>query len=135
MKPRHLLAAVVWVLLVGASAAAQSSGGKADDPISGQWGTNGLTFLDLKFDGEKAVTGTVYWRHDSDEQRTDIKSGSFDPKTKAFKLEGEVKRPGDGTVVKYVIEGAVEKETVTGTYSLDNNGGQFSFTKLHPGQL
>ncbi len=133
MKLRHLVAALC-VLLVAASAAAQSSGGKADDPISGQWGTNGLTFLDLKFDGEKAVTGTVYWRHDSDEQRTDIKSGSFDPKTKAFKLEGEVKRPGDETAVKYIIEGTVEKDTVTGTYNLDKNNGQFTFTKLHPGQ-
>lgn len=131
MKFRHLWA-VVCVLLVAASAAAQRSAVKTDDPISGQWGMNGLTFLDLKFDGEKAVTGSVYFRHDSDEQRVDIKNGSFDVKTNALKLEGEAKRPDNGAIVKYLIEGTLDKETLAGTFSLEKEGGQFSFTKVQP---
>jgi uncharacterized protein (DUF2147 family) len=134
MKLRRFGVVVVCVLLAAASAAAQSSAAKADDPISGQWGMNGLTFLDLKFDGEKAVSGTVVWRHDSDEQRSEIKSGSFDPKTNALKLEGETKLPGENTVAKYVIEGTLDKETLTGTFNLDKHSGQFTFTKLHPAQ-
>ncbi len=127
---KYLAAAACLVTAIAASAAAQQTGTRPDDPISGQWGTNGLTFLDLKFDGEKTITGTVYWRHDSDVQQSEIKSGSFDPKTNAFRIEGDAPQPPAAPGSKYVIEGKVDKDTVSGTYNVGSNNGQFTFTRL-----
>lgn len=51
MKLRILCALVV---LSSLTAAAQ-----APDAVSGVWGSDGATFLDLKHDGKGGVTGTV----------------------------------------------------------------------------
>jgi hypothetical protein len=91
---------------------------------------DGLTFLELKFDGTRTVSGTAIWRHDGGyEQRTAIKTGTFDLQTSALKLTGEVKKP-DGAVVPYVIEGKVENLTVAGTFDVGGEKGEFRFTKL-----
>ncbi len=36
---------------------------------------------------------------------------------------------------KYLIEGKVEKDTISGTFGVGDNNGQFTFTKLNAGQL
>ena len=43
--------------LVILPAAAQTA-----DPVSGKWGSDGATMLDLKYDGRGGVTGTAIWR-------------------------------------------------------------------------
>ena len=134
MTARHFLRTACFIAVFVASAAAQSAT-KPDDPISGQWGTNGLTFLDLKFDGDRTLTGTVYWRHDSDVQQSEIKSGSFDTKTNAFAIEGEAPYPPNGPAAKYLIKGKVDKDTIAGTYKVGDNTGEFTFTKLPAGKL
>jgi hypothetical protein len=112
-----------------AGTAAQSSG-TSPDPISGDWGSDGLTFLELKFDGKSAVSGTVIWRNGpSQESRGSIESGTFDPETTALKLEGEAKRPDNGAAGKYVIEGKLDKDTLAGTFTFDERHGNFRFTK------
>jgi hypothetical protein len=77
------------------------------DPVSGNWGSDGATFLELKFDGKRTVTGTAIWRGGGQTVRTPIKNGTFDVKTRALKLEGEGKRP-DGVSGTYVIEGIID---------------------------
>ncbi len=134
MNARRALGAACVLLATVAVAAAQSAKAKTDDPISGQWGQNGLPYLDLKFDGETTLSGTVYWRHDADVQQSAIKTGTFDPKTSAFKIEGEAPWPPGGPAARYLIEGKVEKDTISGTFSIGNNNGQFKFTKLQSGQ-
>src|SRR5262249_57366303 len=88
MKMRSLL--FVWlVLLSSISMFAQSSGASAD-PLTGTWkvedGSGGLA---LKFDGKGVVSGLV---NPSSSSPGEIKTGTFDPKTGALKLEGEIDR-------------------------------------------
>jgi hypothetical protein len=106
--------------------AAQSTG----DPISGNWGREGLTFLELKFDGRSAVSGTVIWRNGpNQESRGTIRTGTFDPTTGALKLEGDARRPDDGTVASYTIDGQLNKDALAGTFTFGDHKGNFSFTK------
>jgi hypothetical protein len=105
----------------------------AADPISGHWGTDGVTLLELTFDGKRAVSGTVIWRDGSNgESRVPIKTGSFDPKTGGLKLEGEAKRPDTGAIASYIIEATLDNGVLAGTYVFDDRKGDFKFTKSQP---
>lgn len=109
---------------------AAQSASQATDPISGTWGSDGQTFLELKLDAQNAVSGTTIWRNSStDVSRAPIKTGTFDPETGVVRLEGEAKRPETGATVRYVIEGKLERDTLAGTYVLDNHKGDFTFTR------
>ena len=117
-----------FVLLTVATAIAQT-GAETKDPVTGKWGSDGFTNLELKFDGKSSVSGLTVWRNGNRyEQRAAIKTGSFDAKTGALKLEGEGTRP-DGVAVAYLIEGKVENDTITGTFKFGTDGGQFTFKK------
>jgi hypothetical protein len=129
MTRRWLLGAGWLLLLLSISTMFAQGGGAPNDPVSGNWGMDGQTFFELKFDGTRSVSGTAIWRHGgSDEQRTAIKIGTFDPQSGALKLTGEVKRP-DGAVVPFVIEGKVENNTVAGTFDVGGDKGDFRFTR------
>jgi len=128
MKVRSLLIAC-FVLLSAVSIAAQSPGAAAD-PISGTWtgemGPDATTrypvTMKLKFDGQ-TISGTVTGPPEPGE----IKTGTFDPKTGALKLEVDVK--GDGTVSRFVFEGTIVNGTATGRVSGSNQTGDFKITK------
>lgn len=131
MRPGPLWAAACLLTLLAATVAAQSSRPAGDDPLTGTWGHNGISFLELKFDGEKSVSGTVIWREGNQEvSRAEIKNGSFDPKTGALRLDGEAKRPDDGSTAQYLIEGTLDKDTLSGTFKFADHSGQFTFTKV-----
>lgn len=102
---------VFAALSIAAAAAAQT------DRISGKWGSAGQTLLDLKFDGDTTVTGTAYFRQRQSTYTTAIERGTFNPKTGALKLEGEFTGPQDA-IVKYVIEGRVENDTLQVSYAI-----------------
>ena len=121
---RSLLVACC-VLFVGVSIVAQSP---TVDPVSGNWGTDSATRLELKFDGKGSVSGTAIWRNNGRDQRTSIKTGTFDVKTRTLKLEGEGTGP-DGAVGRYIIESTVDGETMTGTVVFGDFKGTFMFTK------
>jgi hypothetical protein len=100
------------------------------DPISGRWGPDEGTLLELTFDGKRAVTGTAIWRDgQGSESRAPIKTGSFEPKSGALKLEGEAKRPDTGAIARYVIEGRLDNGVLAGTYLFDDRKGDFKFTR------
>ena len=125
---KHGLACAVLAMLFTASLLAQAAGG-AQDPVSGNWGMDGLTFLELKYDGKSDVSGTAIWRHgQGDEQRTPIKSGSFDRETGALRLAGEAQNRA-GETVQYLIEGKINGNTVSGTYRVGEDKGEFSFVR------
>ena len=125
----RLLVLAVSVMLGCALAAAQKAAAP-NDPVSGQWGADGLTYLDLKLDDKSAVTGTAYWRSDGKEvARSEIKNGTFDPTKSALKLQGEVKRP-DGTLAPFAIDGTIDKDTISGTFKVGDQRGDFSFKRL-----
>ena len=101
------------------------------DPVTGNWGEDGLPFLELKHDGKGVVTGTVVWRHRASgyENRVPIKTGSFDAKTRVVRLEGDLKT-AEGEPATYVIEGTIDKNTIAGTFKAGERSGQFTFTRL-----
>ncbi|HXM46441.1 MAG TPA: hypothetical protein VN956_01150 [Pyrinomonadaceae bacterium] len=115
------------VLLAVLTISAQANAPQTD-PISGNWGADGNTLLELNYDGKGSVSGTTHWG--SADNSSPIKTGTFDPKTNALKLEGEAKRP-DGTTVQYVIEGKLNKDTLSGTYRFGNDKGDFTFKKTY----
>jgi hypothetical protein len=114
------------ILILAAAARAQTA-----DAVSGRWGTDGATFLDLAFDGKSDVSGTVFWRASGLAVRSPIGKGTYDPKTSRLRLEGEGPGP-DGTTRPYLIEGTIAGDTVRGRYSLGSDSGDFAFSRMKP---
>src|SRR5581483_6534075 len=91
MKLKSMLIAC-FVLLTAVPLAAQSPGA---DPVSGAWKLDGGGGgLELKFDGKGAVSGLV---NPGSQSPGEIRTGTFDPKTGALKLEGDIKGPGSAS--------------------------------------
>jgi hypothetical protein len=128
MKRKVLV--VCCVLLSATSMLAQSRGGKAD-PFSGTWKGEldvpqapapvAIT-MELKFDGKTAVTGTFSGLPNPG----DVKSGTFNPKTGALKLE--LGKKGDSEV-RLVLEGTVVKGTATGQVTGEAGIGKFKIAR------
>jgi len=124
---RRLFVMACCVIVTATSMFAQSRGGKeAADPVSGTW-TGELAppggvkvTLELKFDGTSKVSGTIAGFSNPG----DVKTGTFDPKTGALKLQLGKKDDSavlislDGNVVKGQVTGRVSGE-VTGDFKLD----------------
>jgi hypothetical protein len=125
-------AIAVCLMLLPVCAVAQSRGGKdagKTDPLTGTW-TGDLTTpsgriavtMQLKFDGKRAVTGTISGLPNPG----DVKSGTFDPKTGALKLQlGR----SDGPAILITLEGTVTKTTAAGKVSGEAGDGEFKLTR------
>jgi uncharacterized damage-inducible protein DinB len=128
MKLKSLLL-IYAVLVFTVPVAAQS--GTTGDSISGTWrGDMGPSetrripiTVTLKFDGQTSVSGTIT----GPPQPGEIKTGTFDPKTGALKLEVEIK--GDGNAFQVVFEGTIVSGTATGRVNGNNQTGNFKITK------
>ncbi|HXW05344.1 MAG TPA: hypothetical protein VD833_08935 [Vicinamibacterales bacterium] len=121
---KRTLCTIAAVVMLVAAARAQTT-----DELSGRWGAEGATFLDLAFDGKGGVSGTVFWRAGGQAVRTPVRKGSFRPDTRTLRLEGEGPRP-DGTVRGYVIEGVLAGDTISGRYSIGDDSGEFTFSRI-----
>jgi hypothetical protein len=118
---------LVSCLLIVGSVLAQS------DPLSGTWSgdwgpsaadRNDVT-LQLKWDG-KALTGNVTGGTNVTSP-IPLSKTSFDPKTGAVHMEADAStRRG---AVHYVIDGKLDKNTMTGSWNHDNRKGDFKITK------
>lgn len=120
--------AVVACLLMVVSVFAQGS-----DPLSGTWtgdwgpspsDRNDVTLV-LKWDG-KALTGNVT-AGTNVSAPIPLQKTSFDPKTGAIHMEADAS--SRGRTVHYVIDGKVDKNTMTGSWNHDNRKGDFKITK------
>jgi hypothetical protein len=100
------------------------------DPISGKWGSDGATMLDLKYDGQGRITGTAIWRGGGKERPAPITSGTFDPKTGALTIEGNGEGP-DGRKGAFRIDGVVTGDVVRGKYTFAGMDGEFAFDRLN----
>ncbi len=127
MKMIHLVC-LAACLVLAASAFAQKAG---VDPLSGTWtgdwgpspdDRNQVT-VELKWDG-KSLTGTV----NPGENAVALQKATFDSKTGAVHFEADAKNRR-GNPIHYVIDGKVEKSTMTGSWSHDNRKGDFKITK------
>jgi hypothetical protein len=125
---RRVLLAVGCLLMFVASPLAHQSG-SASDPVTGHWGGAGLTLLELQFDGESAVSGTViFHRPGQPDQRAAIKAGTFDTRTGELKLTGEADR--DGKTVQYVVDGKIAQDILTGRSNLGGERKSFKLRRL-----
>jgi hypothetical protein len=115
-------------LVIAASAFAQKAG---EDPLSGTWvgdwgpspeDRNQVT-VELKWDG-KMLTGTI----NPGPNAVELQKSTFDPKTSAVHFEADAKSRR-GATIHYLVDGKVEKTTMTGSWSHDNRKGDFKITK------
>ena len=120
--------AIVSCLLIMGSALGQGS-----DPLSGTWsgdwgpspGDRNDVTLQLKWDG-KALTGSVTGGTNVT-SAIPLSKSTYDAKTGAVHMEADAStRRGS---VHYVIDGKVEKNTMTGSWNHDNRKGDFKITK------
>jgi hypothetical protein len=129
---RRQLVVACCVLLFAAPAFAQSPGAKSAkaDPISGTW-TGQLVpqndspvsiTMELKFDGKSVVSGTLAGLPNPG----DVKTGTFDPKTGALKLQ--LGKTGEGAIL-LILEGTVVKGTATGRLDGEVGRGEFKITR------
>lgn len=125
---KRILGTFVAVVMLVAAARAQTTAA-----VSGRWGADGATFLDLASDGKGGMAGTVFWRASGQAVRTPVRKGTYDPKTRTLRLEGEGPRP-DGTIRAYLIEGILEGDTIKGRYSIGDDRGDFQFSRIKPVQ-
>jgi hypothetical protein len=100
------------------------------DPLSGKWGSDGATFLDLKYDGRGGITGTAIWRGGGKERPAPITNGTFDPKTGALTIEGNGEGP-DGRKGAFRIDGVVTGDVMRGKYTFAGTDGDFAFDRLN----
>ena len=105
--------------------------GFAADPLSGTWtgdwgpspdDRNQVT-VELKWDG-KNLTGTV----NPGPNAVELKNATYKAKTGAVHFEADTKNRR-GNPIHYVIDGKVDNNTMTGTWSHDNRKGDFKITK------
>jgi hypothetical protein len=125
---------VLCFLSVAACFAIVVSGfAQGTDPLTGtwtgDWGPNAAdrntVTLELKWDG-KALTGNVTGGTNVS-SAIPLTKNTFDPKTGAVHMEADASsRRG---AVHYVIDGKVEKGTMTGSWNHDNRKGDFKITK------
>ena len=115
-------------LLIAVSAVAQKSG---SDPLSGTWtgdwgpspdDRNQVT-VELKYDG-KSLTGTV----NPGPSAIALQKATYNPKTGAVHFEADAK-DRRGNAIHYVVNGKVDKGTMTGTWSHEGEKGDFKITK------
>ncbi len=119
------------VACLAVSATVFSQGKAAPDPLSGTWvgdwgpspGDRNSVSVDLKWDG-KALTGTVNSQGASPVQ---LQKSTFDPKTGTVHMEADAQ--SRGRTVHYVIDGKVEKNSMSGSWTHDNRKGDFKLTK------
>jgi hypothetical protein len=116
------------VVLVFAALAIAAAAAGQTDRISGKWGSDGQTLLDLKFDGDATVTGMAYFRQRQGTYTTAIERGTFNPMTGVLKLEGAFTGPQDATI-KYVIEGRVEDERLEVSYTIGDDKGTLTMQR------
>src|SRR6266571_1455354 len=106
----------------------------AQDPISGTWtgdwgpnaGDRNDVTLALKFDG-KALTGNVTGGTNVSAP-IPIQKGTFDAKTGAVHMEAN-STDRRGQTVRFIIDGKVDKGSMTGTWNHDARKGDFKITK------
>ncbi len=127
MKLRNFaLLSLVACLVMVVSALAQDA---LSGTWSGDWGPspgdrNDVT-LQLKWDG-KALTGNVTGGTNVSSPIA-LSKTSYDAKTGAVHMEADAN--SRGRTVHYVIDGKVDKNTMTGSWNHDNRKGDFKITK------
>jgi len=125
MRTRALIA-VCGLTLAFAPLSAQS------DPLSGKWGRDGATFLDLKLDNAGAVTGQVM--NGRPDNMAAIQSGTFNRQTGALKLEGEAKSGDSAAMTPFTIQGNLIGDSLKVNATFGTYQGAMAFVRFGTSQ-
>lgn len=117
-----LFLALSTLVLAGSALPAQS------DPISGKWGRDGATMLDLKLASSGAVSGQVM--NGRPGNMAAIKSGSFNRQNGALKLQGDAKHPDSGAMIAWLIDGSLVGDSLKVNATFGDYKGSMAFVKL-----
>lgn len=115
------------------SSASVQAGARRADAVTGKWGEDTVTFLELVHDGKGSVSGVAIFRNGrSYLHRAAIRTGSYNSNTRAVLLEGDGVLP-DGTPATYTFVGTIAADTLAGRFRFgDERGGfrgRFSYTR------
>ena len=128
-KSKSFFVVCLMIAVAAGSACAQQK--MAADPISGTWSGDWgpsarqrtQVVLEFHFDG-KALTGTV----NPGPAAIPLQKATFDPKSGVVHLEVDAIGT-DGSTVHYVVDGKLDKNTMSGNWARDNGKGDFKLTK------
>jgi len=126
MRLKICLVGLLFALLAVPTRAALAQ--QSADPLSGTWKGDwgpsptdrNAVILELKWNG-KTLTGTV----NPGPEAIAIEKASFDPKTMKIHLEATKTSPN----FVYAVDGVVEKDKMTGSWSRPNRKGDFQLTR------
>jgi hypothetical protein len=99
----------------------------AGDPLSGRWGRDGVVFLDLRYDGDRQVTGRIMAGRPSNMAL--IAQGSFDRERAELRLEGEATHPDTRAPVAWLIAGMLDQGEITVDATFNDFSGNFMLTR------
>ena len=107
-------------------AAAEPAAADPSGTWTGDWGPspddrNDVT-LEMTWDG-MSLMGII----NPDTAPVEIANATFDPATGAITMEADV--DANGTTVHYMIEGQLDGDSMTGSWSHDDREGDFSITR------
>src|SRR5256712_7854040 len=126
MKVRVTMVSLLFIVLLGhvSAASAQQKGDPLTGTWKGDWGPSptdrNAVIVELKWNG-KTLTGAINPGPDA----IPIDKGSFDAQTRKIHFEATKTAPN----FVYVIDGTVESDKMTGTWTRPNRKGDFQVAR------
>ena len=133
MRVRTLSVICLLACLVTAIPTLAQRGAAPADPVTGtwtgDWGPNAAdrnqVTVDLKWDG-KVLTGVV---RTTGRPEVNLSNSTFDATTRTVKMEAVAKNTRTDANIKYLIDGKLDGNTLSGSWNHDNSKGDFKLTK------
>lgn len=97
------------------------------DPLSGRWGMEGVAFLDLRYDGDRLISGEIMNRTPSHMVR--IVTGTFRRAAASLSLDGVAPDRRTGEMVPWHIDGALHDGELAVMATIGDFAGNFVFTR------
>jgi hypothetical protein len=119
---------VTMLLAAGALAMPVALIEAQSDPITGKWGRDGTTMLDLKLEASGVVTGQVMSGRPGNMAL--IKTGSFNRQTGVLKLEGDARSPDTDAQMPFTIQGNLLGDSLKVNATFGTYQGSLAFVRL-----